>query len=138
MLATGSCLLPESTEAMSWRVGDYGFEMTLSAAVPERIAQSLRGWLTGWLERYGVSLDGVANWAIHPGGPRIVGAVAEALGLPASATDASRAVLAEYGNMSSPTVLFVLRRLQQSGATGPTVLLAFGPGLTAEAALVHL
>jgi predicted naringenin-chalcone synthase len=133
--ATGSCLVPASADAMSWVVGDHGFEMALSRRVPELIARHLRPWLQGWLERQGVPLAEVGSWAIHPGGPRILEAVEEGLELPRSASEASRAVLAECGNMSSATVLFVLDRLRARGARLPCVALAFGPGLAAEALL---
>lgn len=137
LAATGSCLLPDSEDAMTWRIGDYGFEMTLSARVPALIAEHLRPWLVRWLADCGVSLPGVAAWAIHPGGPRIVGAVAESLGLSDSQVAASNAVLAECGNMSSPTVLFILDRLRRLGPPRPCVGLGFGPGLVAEALLLR-
>jgi predicted naringenin-chalcone synthase len=137
VVATGSCLVPGSAEAMSWTVGDHGFEMALSKRVPGLIATHLRPWLEDWLAGEGVSLAGVGSWAVHPGGPRILGAVEEGLCLPRGALDASRAVLRECGNMSSPTVLFILDRLRAAGAARPCVLLAFGPGLVAEAALVR-
>jgi predicted naringenin-chalcone synthase len=133
--ATGSCLLPDSADAMTWTVGDHGFEMTLSRQVPGLIARHLRPWLEGWLAERGVALAEVASWAVHPGGPRIVTAVEEALALPGDALWASRAVLAECGNMSSPTILFILDRLRAAGAPRPCVALGFGPGLLAEAAL---
>ena len=133
--ATGSCLLPESAELMSWTVGDRGFEMTLARAVPGRIARHVRPWLADWLGGLGLSLDAVNSWAVHPGGPRILSAVEEGLHLPPDALAPSRAVFAEYGNMSSPTVLFVLDRLRRQDAPRPCVVLGFGPGLTAEAAV---
>ena len=77
----------------------------------------------------------MASWAIHPGGPRILSAVEEALDLSPEATAVSRQVLAECGNMSSPTVLFVLQRLVDQRAPRPCVALGFGPGLATEAAL---
>ena len=134
--ASGSCLMPDSADAMTWRIGDHGFEMTLSTRVPALIEAHLRPWLDGWLAQHGLSIDRVGSWAIHPGGPRILDAVGAALGLPSAAIAPSREVLAECGNMSSPTVLFILERLHARGAPGPTVLLAFGPGLVAEAALL--
>jgi predicted naringenin-chalcone synthase len=135
--ATGSCLVPDSAEVMTWTVGDHGFEMTLSKRVPGLITTHLRPWLKGWLAGLGVSLDEVGSWAVHPGGPRILGAVEEGLDLPRGGLEASREVLRECGNMSSPTVLFILDRLRAAGAARPCVLLAFGPGLVAEAALVR-
>ncbi|MGL6097904.1 MAG: type III polyketide synthase, partial [Fimbriiglobus sp.] len=133
--ATGSCVIPDSTNAMSWLVGDHGFEMGLSKRIPGLIARHLRPWLERWLDDNGVSLDAVGSWAVHPGGPKIVAAVEEALALPAAATAVSRAVYADCGNMSSPTVLFVLDRLRKAAAPRPCVMLGFGPGLVAEAAL---
>jgi predicted naringenin-chalcone synthase len=135
--ATGSCLIPDSQTAMTWTIGDHGFEMSLSKAVPRLIAQHLRPWLEDWLHRQGVAVDEVGSWAVHPGGPRILDAVEESLGLPRGATDVSRAVLAEHGNMSSPTILFILDRLRAADAPRPCVALGFGPGLMAEALLLR-
>jgi len=135
LTATGSCLLPDSLDAMTWRIGDFGFEMTLTSRVPQLIAAHLRPWLVEWLARHGLTLDEIGIWAVHPGGPRIVAAAEEALGLPATAVAVSYEVLAEHGNMSSPTVLFVIDRLRRRRAPLPCLALAFGPGLTAEVAL---
>jgi predicted naringenin-chalcone synthase len=135
--ATGSCLVPDSADAMTWTVGDHGFEMTLAKRVPGLIAKHLRPWLQSWLDRQGLALHEVASWAVHPGGPRILSAVEEGLCLPREALAASRTVFAEYGNMSSPTLLFILERLRTEGAGRPCVMLGFGPGLMAEAALVR-
>lgn len=133
--ATGSCLIPDSTDAMTWRIGDHGFEMTLQAQVPELIHKHLRPWLEEWLPQHGQSLGSIASWAIHPGGPRILSAIAESLSLPVEATSVSREILAAYGNMSSPTVLFILNRLREMNAPRPCLALGFGPGMFAEAAL---
>lgn len=133
--ATGSCVLPASREAMSWRIGDHGFEMMLDATVPDLIRAHLRGWLSAWLGECGVALESVGCWAIHPGGPRILHACAEALGLSREQIAVSEEVLAEFGNMSSPTVLFIVERLRERQMPRPCVSLAFGPGLVAEAAL---
>jgi predicted naringenin-chalcone synthase len=134
--ATGSCLIPDSQDSMTWDVGDHGFEMQLSSRVPDLICEHLRPWLTSWLAEQNLSLDDVKSWAIHPGGPRILSAVEESLGLPREATGVSREVLSECGNMSSPTVLFILDRMRQRRAERPCVALGFGPGLIAEAALL--
>jgi predicted naringenin-chalcone synthase len=133
--ATGSCLIPDSQPAMSWRIGDHGFEMTLDACVPELIERHLRPWLIEWLGEYGLRLEHIGSWAVHPGGPRILAAIEKSLDLPESATAVSREILSQYGNMSSPTVLFILNRLREQGAPRPCVALGFGPGLFAEAAL---
>jgi alpha-pyrone synthase len=136
VVASGSCLLPDSADAMTWNIGDHGFAMTLAARVPELIRQHLRPWLESWLATHQLNIGSIGSWAVHPGGPRILDAVEASLGLPPSATAVSREVLAACGNMSSPTVLFVLERLRQQQAALPCVMLGFGPGLMAEAALV--
>ena len=137
VVASGSCLLPDSLDAMTWKLGNHGFEMTVSPRVPDLIRQYLRPWLSDWLKRQNLSLNEIESWAIHPGGPRILSAVSECLELPASATTVSREILANYGNMSSPTVLFILEQLRQVRAPTPCVALAFGPGLAAEVLLIR-
>lgn len=134
--ASGSCLLPDSENEMTWKIGDHGFEMTLSARVPGVIEQHVRPWMERWLARSELRIDQIGSWAVHPGGPRIVDSVAASLGLPPGTTSISDEILSEFGNMSSPTVLFILQRLRQRGARLPCVALAFGPGLMAEAALL--
>jgi predicted naringenin-chalcone synthase len=103
--------------------------------VPELIRRNLRPWLVEWLRRQGLELDQVASWAIHPGGPKILSAAQETLGLSPAAVDLAWEIFAHHGNMSSPTILFLLDLLQQRQAARPCVALGFGPGLTAEAAL---
>jgi prepilin-type processing-associated H-X9-DG protein len=137
LVETGSTLIDDSEDAMSWRIGDHGFEMTLSSRVPELIGRNLRPRLEAWLSSRSLSVDSIGSWAIHPGGPRILSAVAEAAGLDRSAIEPSLRVLAEHGNMSSPTILFILDRLRRSHAPRPCLALAFGPGLTIETALLN-
>jgi predicted naringenin-chalcone synthase len=132
---TASLLTHDSAEAMTWRIGDHGFEMGLSLEVPRRIRASLKAWLYPWLASHSLAIKDVAHWAIHPGGPEIIQAAIDSLGITDQAGDVSRAVLAEHGNMSSPTVLFILQRMRASGIKGPIVALGFGPGLMFEAAL---
>ena len=131
----GSRLVAGSADAMTWRIGDHGFQMTLSAQVPDLIRRELASYLDSWLGEFGLSRGDVKTWAIHPGGPRILAAAEQALGLPPSAVQASREVLAGHGNMSSATMIFLLERLVGKGAERPCVALGFGPGLTIEAAL---
>jgi len=132
LAANGSVLLPGTDDLMTWEIGDHGFAMELSGLVPDAIRAHLRPWLEDWLAGHGLSIDAVGSWAVHPGGPRILTAVEECVGVP---LDDSRGVLRDFGNMSSPTVLFVLERLRRAGAPRPCVALGFGPGLTAEAML---
>ena len=136
--ASASILFPASADQMSWSIGDHGFEMTLAHELPNTVRDQAGAWLAGWLRDRGLSIEDVRNWAVHPGGPRILTAVAEAAALPRDALAASRAVLAEHGNMSSPTVLFILDRMRQHGGLDePAVLLSFGPGITAESMLLR-
>ncbi len=136
VIDNASLVLDDTEDKMSWRVGDHGFEMTLSAGVPDVIVERLRPWLAGWLARHDLSIDAIGSWAIHPGGPKIIWSVAEGAGLSAEAIAPSQSILADYGNMSSPTVLFILQRLQAADAPRPCVAIGFGPGLTIEAALI--
>ena len=122
-----------STEdMMSWRIGDHGLQMGLSPQVPDVIKATLRAWMKSWLATFGYGVEDVGEWAIHPGGPRILPACLDALDLGPDAIATSKAVLAEFGNMSSPTILLIVERLMRQSATGPWVLLAFGPGLPSK------
>ena len=132
-----SHLLADSTDMMTWRIGDHGFQMSLSPRVPDIIRHVLRPWLAEWLAEHELTIDQICGWAVHPGGPRILAACTEALDLEISQLAMSYQVLAEFGNMSSPTVLFILERLREQPESLPCVMLAFGPGLTIEAALVR-
>lgn len=131
-----SAILPDSLDDMAWTIGDHGYRMHLSSAVPAALGQHVPGAVAAGLDGTGLAAADVATWAVHPGGPRILSAVEEALGLPPAALAASREVLASHGNMSSATILFILDRLLRGGAAGPCVAMAFGPGLTAELALL--
>lgn len=137
VVATGSTLIDDSADAMAWRIGNQGFEMNLSPRVPDLIGQHLRAWLDPWLASHGLSVETVGSWAVHPGGPRILAAFQETAGIDRAALDASHRVLAEQGNMSSPTILFILDRLRRAAAPRPCVALAFGPGLAVEAAILE-
>jgi predicted naringenin-chalcone synthase len=137
LLHQSSCVLSDSAEMMTWRVGNNGFQMTLSAQVPEVIRQQLKPWLSAWLATQGKNLEDISTWAVHPGGPRILTATSEALELAENQLEVSLGVLAECGNMSSPTILFILKRLLEQSSSGPCVALAFGPGLVVEAALLE-
>jgi len=133
--ANGAGIFPDSEFAMTWIIGNNGFDMTLATKVPNLIATNLKDWLGPWLARHDLRIEDIASWCVHPGGPRVLNSVCEALGLEREATNVSREVLARHGNMSSPTVLFILDRLRQEGAPRPCVAMGFGPGLAVEAAL---
>lgn len=135
--ATGSCLVAESREAMTWKIGNHGFEMTLSAAVPELIERHLQPFLEPWLVHQGVDLSMIGGWAVHPGGTRILTAVQAALGLDDGQLRHSREVLAQHGNMSSATLPMVLQRFAEAGVPRPWLMLGFGPGLEIEVAFLR-
>lgn len=132
---SGACLVPDSEDAMSWRIRDNGFEIGLSPSVPGLIEKHLKPWIDSWLAKNGMTMDDVKTWAVHPGGPRILGSVCTALDLPKDALAVSKSILQDYGNMSSPTILFILDRLREQNAGLPCVALAFGPGLMVEGAI---
>ncbi|WP_153557183.1 type III polyketide synthase [Roseimaritima sediminicola] len=135
---TASCWIPDSAEQMSWQVGDHGFDMRLSAEIPGSIEQHLAPFIERWIGEHGLSLSDVGDWIVHPGGPKILDAAEHALALSSDRLEPSREVLRECGNMSSPTVLFILQRLldRSSESKRPRVILGFGPGLVAEAVLL--
>jgi predicted naringenin-chalcone synthase len=140
--ATASTIIPDSSEVMGWNVGDFGFAMTLGPRVPELIGEHVGAFLAPVLAGCGIDDARAARWCVHPGGPRVLEAVRGAMSLPTEALQASRDVLHDHGNMSSATVLFILQRLRENARgdalarRAPIVLLAFGPGLCAEAAVV--
>ncbi len=132
--------IEEDTETqMTWTVIDTGFQMTLSAEVPATLDRSIAPFANELLERNELTMSDVRFWAVHPGGRRIVDAVRDRLGLSDEDVAGSFDVLARCGNMSSPTILFVLEaaldRLRCAGEIG--VALAFGPGLTLESMLLE-
>jgi predicted naringenin-chalcone synthase len=131
-----SRVLPDSRDQMGWVIGDNGFEMSLSSQVPHSIARHIRPLVEGILADRGQTLADVGSWAVHPGGPRVLSSVRESLELEEPALTESAAVLAEHGNMSSATILFILARLFRDAAAAPCVAMAFGPGLTAEVAVL--
>ena len=128
--------LPLSADLITWRIGDQGFDMRLSGQVPSRIAGALRSELersdTGGLLR-GQSTQEFDLWAVHAGGRTVLDAVEQGLRLGRDALRHSRAVLNDFGNMSSATIMFILERmLRDETATGAGFGIAFGPGLGAE------
>jgi predicted naringenin-chalcone synthase len=137
VVATGSCLVPGSRDAMTWRIGDHGYLMTLSAQVPGLIEQHLESFLTDWLAAQGETIESVGGWAVHPGGSRILSSVESALKLDAEDLRISRGVLANHGNMSSATMLFILKKFAEAAIPKPWLMLGFGPGLEIEVALIR-
>lgn len=134
-----SALLAASEHDMAWDIGDDGFNIVLSSYVPEIIGANIHQLLAGMLQRRQLGMADITAWAVHPGGRAILDKVQESLALKPGALDVSRGVLRDYGNMSSATILFVLKRLLDDPATrGTACAMAFGPGLTVEAALLDV
>lgn len=143
-----TAIAPEGEKDMAWTIGDTGFEMILSTAVPQIIGETIIGALqplygaeAGLGEAFAAGRvgDEVQHWAIHPGGRSILDKVQERLRLSDAQLHPAREVLRENGNMSSATVLFVLKHIleEQGASAGDRVsAMAFGPGLTAESALM--
>jgi len=146
-LNIGPCLLDALTHCdystldhMAFHVTDHGFQMRLSAYVPELLAAKVEDFVDQLLQRNHLERHEVRFWGIHPGGRKILDYLQARLNLTESQLDFSRAVLRNYGNMSSPTILFVLDEIQRRGQPVPGdygMLLAFGPGLTMESILVR-
>lgn len=127
-------VLPEAADQMAWYIRDLGFDMVLSSRIPNSVAGALR--LASSQILSGAHPEEFDLWAVHPGGRAVLDAVEAALRLPATALNASRKVLREFGNMSSATVLFVLKALLDEGRCGAKgCAMSFGPGLTAETML---
>ena len=139
---------PQGESAMAWRIGDHGFEMVLSNAVPSIIGEHVTGAIAPLLEaepELGAALaegrasGAIEHWAIHPGGRSILDRVESTLGLAEAQLAPARETLRDYGNMSSATVLFVLDRILRDAGTAAgdrVAAMAFGPGLTVESALL--
>jgi alpha-pyrone synthase len=126
-----SSVLPDSREQITWHIGGLGFDMVLSRQVPATIASGLRGGLPVLL--CGHRSKDIAHWAIHPGGRGILDAARAGLALPEKTLESSRHVLRQFGNMSSATIMFVLKdMLERKPSAGRGCALSFGPGLTAE------
>ena len=109
-------LTPEGENDMAWTIGNHGFEMKLSTYVPEIIRSNMRPILDAILQDTGLVQDEINLWAVHPGGRAIIDKVQEALALKDEQVTSSRAVLREYGNMSSATILFVLKDMVDARA----------------------
>jgi predicted naringenin-chalcone synthase len=134
-----SALVPSSEADMAWDIGDHGFNMVLSAYVPGLIGSNIREMLSGVLAKRDLKLGDIDEWAVHPGGRAILEQVEQHLELPPEALEISRGVLRDYGNMSSPTVMFVLKGMLEEAETdrATTCAIAFGPGLTVETAVLE-
>ena len=135
-------LAPEGVQDMAWHIGDFGFEMTLSGYVPALIERGIGQLTADLLQDLPVRREDIRHFALHPGGRKILEAIEKALGLSRDDNRYAYQVLRDYGNMSSATVLFVLRELLAAATPAdngaPVLSCAFGPGLTMEAMLLQI
>ncbi|MBO6496819.1 MAG: type III polyketide synthase [Roseivirga sp.] len=133
-------IYPEGSSEMAWNIGNFGFEMKLSAYVPSLIEKGI-GELVDRLKSQSAT-ETINHFAFHPGGKRILEVIESELELSKEADWAGRTVLENYGNMSSPTILFVIKQLWDSlkaeNRNESILSLAFGPGLTMESMLLRV
>lgn len=129
-------LARQGNKDMAWSIGDVGFEMKLSSYVPDIIRSGIKELTATLLKKLNLSLADIQHMAIHPGGRKILETIEQELGLQKAQNEWAYHVLKNYGNMSSPTVLFVLKeifdRLEKKNDKENILSFAFGPGLTLE------
>lgn len=139
ILSTSSYLFPESSRFMGWKIGNTGFEMILSSDLPKIILNDAAPKLMEILEDHGTPAGRIAHWALHPGGRAILDALQNGLQLSDEQMHPSRTVLKTYGNLSSASILFVLKEILTNVHLKRDDLVcavAFGPGLTMETAVL--
>lgn len=129
--AQGEHLWPDTLDIMGWSVDRDGLGVIFAQAIPSFAEAHLGPAVRAILGRDGIGMADVDRFICHPGGPKVVAALERALSLEDGSLDHERAVMADYGNMSSPTVLFVLDRVIRAGLPNRAVLTAMGPGFTA-------
>lgn len=127
-------IIPRGKKDMAWELSSSGFTMTLSGYIPELIAEDFEPLVSRSLRSAGITKEQINGWCIHPGGKRILTAVGKCLGLHDDDLTESFAILREFGNMSSATILFVLQQMMKKRKKLPQKIFgaAFGPGLTME------
>jgi alkylresorcinol/alkylpyrone synthase len=138
VLATRSRLFPGTVDVMGWNVSSDGFQLVLSRDVPKMADCYLGDEVNRFLADHGLSTEDISTWICHPGGPRVIESIENAIGLPAEALAHSWNSMREHGNISSASVLDVLRRTiaepPVEGSLG--VMLAMGPGFSFELLLL--
>lgn len=123
---------PETLDVMGWRVDDSGLGVVLSQSIPPFVQKKLRPAMDEMLAAQGLAMADVDRFICHPGGAKVIEALETALDLGQGALDVEREVLRDHGNMSAPTVLFILDELRRRGLPRRSVLTALGPGFTAS------
>lgn len=140
ILATRSVFYPDTERVMGWDISERGFQVVLSAEVPEMARLNLRQDVDDFLGAQGLSRSDIVSWVAHPGGPKVVSAIEDALELQPDALDLTRESLETVGNLSSTSVLLVLQETMRSRRPEPGsygMLLAMGPGFCSELVLLE-
>jgi predicted naringenin-chalcone synthase len=140
LINTASFLFEGSAEFMGWEIGNFGFEMILSSELPKIILEQAVPRLKIILDNFGLRKEDIKHWALHPGGRAILDSIQKGLELPDEAMIPSRNVLENYGNMSSASILFVLKEILENKNVNKDeycCAVAFGPGLSMEVALLR-
>ncbi|TFV58877.1 type III polyketide synthase [Mycobacterium sp. PS03-16] len=139
VLDSRSHLYPDSLRTMGWDIGSQGLEIVLSPEVPAFVERYLGDDVTGFLADHGLTAAEVGAWVSHPGGPKVIEAITATLGLADGALELTWRSLAEVGNLSSASVLHVLRDTirKEPPAGSPGVLMAMGPGFCSELVLLR-
>jgi alkylresorcinol/alkylpyrone synthase len=140
ILVTETYTFPDSLDAMGFDLRDSGFHILLSKDVPEMIGAQIKDLVYGFLERHGKTRKDIKGWILHPGGARLLGNVEEQLGLCKCDTQPSWDVLANVGNLSSATILFILQEWLEKRPLKVgehAMAAAFGPGFSAEFLLLQ-
>jgi alkylresorcinol/alkylpyrone synthase len=136
--ATRSVLFPDTEAVMGWDIVDTGFRIVLGAQVPELARTALAQNIRAFLAANGLYPSQITRWVAHPGGPAVIDAMERGLELPHGTLDHSRGCLARIGNLSSASVLVILREsMAADQSRGPSLLLAMGPGFCAELVLLR-
>ncbi len=133
-----SHLYPNSLRTMGWDVSGRGLELVLSADVPDVVSRYLRNDVTEFLADHHLTIEEIGTWVSHPGGPKVIEAIVDSLGLAPDALELTWRSLAEVGNLSSSSVLHVLRdTMAKQPPAGPGLLMAMGPGFCSELVLLQ-
>ena len=135
--ATGEHTWPDTLDIMGWDVDPQGFGVIFAQAIPPFARRNIGPAVSGILARSGHSMAEVDRFVCHPGGRKVVAALESALELETGTLDHERGVLKDHGNMSSPTVLFVLERVLKEGLPEVSVINALGPGFTSSCAVLR-
>jgi alkylresorcinol/alkylpyrone synthase len=138
--ASRSRFYPGTESVMGWDIGDTGFRIVLSAEVPAMVERHMRDDVDAFLAGAGLRRADIGTWVCHPGGPKVLQAFEGTLALPPGALQRTWDSLAAVGNLSSASVLFVLRDTLAAGrpaAGEPALLLAMGPGFCSELVLLE-